>query len=248
MFLRSDDWWEYFMMAGCYDRRARWLLKRLLGAGDCFIDGGAHIGYYALFAAACVGDEGKVYAFEPHPQTVQSLRRNVEINKHLHVEVVPMALAGSTGSGLLSLPELMPGRKYHPMLASLIRDRDGGCGFQEVPTLTLDEFISTKQLSKVSLVKLDLEGMDAIALQGARQSLRAGVIESLIIEVSDDTKETLSSTLSDFCFDRVVNLQTWKPVRDIARLNTGLLPLNILCLRGVCAKRFKKISFEKFLI
>src|ERR1019366_7093227 len=46
--------------------------------GDVFLDVGAGVGTYALRAAA-MGAE--FIAFEPHPRTLEKLRRNVDLNR-----------------------------------------------------------------------------------------------------------------------------------------------------------------------
>jgi len=54
--------------------------ERELRAGDVFLDIGANVGFYTLFAAQRVGAGGCVHAFEPEPSTFESLRRSVEAN------------------------------------------------------------------------------------------------------------------------------------------------------------------------
>lgn len=51
-----------------------------LEKGDVFVDVGANIGYYTILASKIVGDEGRVFAIEPIPQTVAVLRFNVRLN------------------------------------------------------------------------------------------------------------------------------------------------------------------------
>ena len=56
------------------------LSRRVIRTGDVVVDGGSNIGFFALFAARLVGGNGRVFAFEPDPQSFLLLRRNVESN------------------------------------------------------------------------------------------------------------------------------------------------------------------------
>jgi len=51
-----------------------------LKEGMRVLDIGANIGYYALLEAGIVGKTGAVYAYEPHPDNVELLRKNIELN------------------------------------------------------------------------------------------------------------------------------------------------------------------------
>lgn len=53
--------------------------------------------------------------------------------------------------------------------------------------MTLDEFVRSHKIRRVELNKLDVEGSELLAVREARQSLSFGVLESLIVEVANDT-------------------------------------------------------------
>ncbi len=53
------------------------LMREILRPGMVAVDGGAFIGYLTMQAARLVGSPGHVFAFEPNPQTLPYLRRNV---------------------------------------------------------------------------------------------------------------------------------------------------------------------------
>lgn len=57
--------------------------------GDVVLDLGAHVGYFTSRAADAVGPEGKVYAFEPHPNNFANLFANC--NHLKNVELVQAA-------------------------------------------------------------------------------------------------------------------------------------------------------------
>lgn len=72
----------------------RWLAAHLK-PGDIFWDVGANIGFFTLLAARLVGDGGEVVAFEPMPEDVHQLRRNVELNGFQTVAAVEEKAVGA---------------------------------------------------------------------------------------------------------------------------------------------------------
>jgi Met-10+ like-protein len=62
-----EDWME----------RDALLVKELIAPGDVVLDIGANLGWFSRFLARLVGPEGKVYAFEPIPQTYEFLLHNM---------------------------------------------------------------------------------------------------------------------------------------------------------------------------
>ena len=88
---------EFHMVVGSYENREiRFLLARLK-AGDCFVDVGAHVGYFTLPAARRVGPSGRVVAFEPTSGSAKLLRENVHLNDFGWVDIVEAAASSTVG-------------------------------------------------------------------------------------------------------------------------------------------------------
>src|SRR5687767_7277141 len=66
-------------LKGVYDVVLTETIWRLLDDGDTAIDVGAHIGYMSSVMAARVGAQGRVLAFEPHPDLFRELAANVSL-------------------------------------------------------------------------------------------------------------------------------------------------------------------------
>lgn len=150
------------------------LVRRLLPPGGVFIDVGANLGYYTRLAAECVGPQGCVVACEPGPENVVALRRNSE---HFpHVQIVPSALAAKQ--------ELLPlYLSSHSSCHSLVDSsyfKDGS--FIWVPTISFDQLCASLKLDRIDLVKVDVEGAEALVLAGMHQAIAQRRITNLIIE------------------------------------------------------------------
>jgi hypothetical protein len=83
-----------------YEAEMRWFLAKM-NEGDLFVDVGANIGVYTLHASRRVGAKGKVFAFEPTPETFSDLQQNVQSNRCLNVKCEKIALANQIGEGRL---------------------------------------------------------------------------------------------------------------------------------------------------
>jgi len=132
-------------------------------SGDYVIDVGGCWGDTALYFAHTVGAQGKVYTFEFVPDNLQILQRNVNLNPQLakRIEVVPKALWDKSGEEI-AYSASGPG-------TSLNNNQQG---YLQVITLSIDDFVREKKLPRVNYIKMDIEGAELRALQGAEGTIR----------------------------------------------------------------------------
>jgi FkbM family methyltransferase len=144
------------------------LVGSLLAPGDIFIDGGAHVGMFTLVAAARVGPTGRVLAFEPAPAARGQLFQNLELSRFPWVEVSACALAACAGArDFIAFSNDAEGSSSFAPPPEL-----AGGSVETVETTTLDAAIASHDRARVRLVKLDLEGAEYAALQGAQRLLQ----------------------------------------------------------------------------
>jgi hypothetical protein len=84
-------------MFGSYEPVETAFVRSMLKSGQNFIDIGANIGWFTMLAARIVGPSGRVYAFEPRPNTCERLRKSVSENGYSNVEVRQAALGTAPG-------------------------------------------------------------------------------------------------------------------------------------------------------
>lgn len=130
--------------------------------GDVVIDGGGCWGDTAIAFACTVAPLGKVFTFEFVPASLKVLRTNLEVNENVSglVTVVEKALAERSGMRI-SYSDHGPGTCLDP---------SGKSGFVE--TVSIDDFVNQENLERVDFVKMDIEGSELAALQGARQTIK----------------------------------------------------------------------------
>jgi FkbM family methyltransferase len=145
--------------------RMQRMLDSLLHPGATVIDVGANIGYNTLYAAHCVGPQGRVYALEPAQDNVSVLYTNIFANCLTNIFVLPYAAGSTTGvrqfylRGDVSAVNSL----FHDNFYAEVTDK------VEVLTVPLDELIPLEP----DLVKIDVEGGELDVLQGMSRMLQS---------------------------------------------------------------------------
>lgn len=140
-------------------------LERLVHRGDTVIDCGANLGLYTLAAAGLVGPRGRVLAVEPQAYAARELQRSAEASGFTQVSVAQVAISNTDGYAMLDT-------STGATSASIVHRSAQEHGTTKVPTRSLDSLVAEHRLSRLDLVKLDVEGAEEYALTGAMISLR----------------------------------------------------------------------------
>lgn len=165
---------------GTYEAGKQAAIRKLVKPGMNVFDIGANAGYYTL-ALAALG--AKVWAFEPLAENVANLLHHVRINA-LEVTVIQAAVSDRDGlAGFRIAPDNSMG--------SLTVTSD-----YLVPTVTLDNLIATSAAPIPDIVKMDVEGAEALVLQGAAELLRARRTTWLISLHGIDQRDQCQSLLT----------------------------------------------------
>ncbi|MFX0203647.1 MAG: FkbM family methyltransferase [Candidatus Hodarchaeota archaeon] len=132
--------------------------------GDVVIDGGGCWGDSALYFADRVGPQGKVYCFEFALQNLNILQHNLDLNQHISdsISVVSKAL-WDKGGEIVNYYDSGPG-------TSLEKVYDGP--LVQVSTVTIDDFVKGEKVGRVDFIKMDIEGSELKALQGAAETIQ----------------------------------------------------------------------------
>src|SRR5581483_11547466 len=152
------------------------LFLKEIAEGQTVLDIGANIGYYTLLAARQVGPKGKVYAFEPDLENFKLLLRNVAVNRYINV--VPLQKAVSNKKGTVRLYLNPANRGDHR-----VYDSKDGRRSMEVDTVALDQLFKTLD-SKIHFIKMDIQGAEALALEGMKGLIRKNKGLKLVTEFS----------------------------------------------------------------
>ena len=132
-----------------------------LRPGDVVLDCGAFTGWETRLFSGLVGPEGRVIAIEAHPLTFACLTEMCRRN-HL-TNVIPVQCAISDRGGTAHITDSTRCQ------ANTIMAGDSGI---EVPTRTLDDIVAKLGIGRIALIKMNIEGAEAVAFRGATETLR----------------------------------------------------------------------------
>jgi len=163
IFLDSDDSlhlsvhkdWEVFVSK---------IMYKYVKKGDIVLDLGANIGYYSLLLAKLVGDNGKVYSFEPDPDNFKLLKKNIKANDYHNIVAIQKAVSDRTGKIRLFL------EKDNSTMHKIYRARGENCTTIEIESVSLDDFFKDKN-KKINFIKMDIEGAEGGAIKGMQKLL-----------------------------------------------------------------------------
>jgi FkbM family methyltransferase len=136
------------------------LLDRWLAPGANCIDVGANAGLISLLIAKRVSPLGRVFAFEPSPPFYNRLQKNIQLNPAFSKIIQPFNVGLSDRPGSLNWIE-DPEQAGNGLLVS--PEQGGGV---PVTVSTLDTVLKGIQITALSFVKIDVEGMEYEVLKG----------------------------------------------------------------------------------
>ena len=138
------------------------MLGKLLNNGDHVLDVGAFIGTHSLAFAHFVGSDGHVTSFEPRPELLAVLEANLKRHNACdHVDVRQCAVGAERGC--MIVPSLNLDESVNFGKSSMADEIASNKAGIEVEVIRIDDL----PLSKLDLMKIDVEGMEAQVLCGA---------------------------------------------------------------------------------
>ncbi len=141
--------------------------------GDTVIDVGAAFGFYTILASKRVGQQGKVVAIEPQPDSFEMLNRNIRLNKLTNTRTLNYAV--SSKKATLKL--------YSTYSVIQERARQSLQSYIEVRADTLDNLLRHVGIDLVNWIKIDVEGAEYKVLTGAKEILSANKPISILVEI-----------------------------------------------------------------
>lgn len=188
---------HYFgFLCGIHEEHVRNVIDRYVQPGNVCLDVGANIGYFAMMMADRIGTLGKVYAFEPVPETYDVLSLNAMLAGDSALNLLPIHAAVSSNNGELSIC-----RNAHSTLhqvSALVGSSAPASG--RVTCTTLASALERLKCDvPISLLKVDVEGHELAVLTGALPLLRSGRIHRMIIEVTPGNDAAVIDSMLNDC-------------------------------------------------
>lgn len=162
------EWLIYFM--GYYEKPVIDLIKKILKENCVAFDVGANIGAHTLIMSKSVEKNGKILAFEPHPEISERLSSNIKLNHLDNVKIFQIALSNKPGKTILhSFNEDVADRGSSSLYEKTYQNLENKF---EVEVSTIDEIADKEKVAKLDLIKIDTRGSDFPIILGAEKSIK----------------------------------------------------------------------------
>lgn len=144
------------------------LKKYRKGSDDLIIlDIGSNFGYLSLVWAGSIAKKGKVIAFEPNAKVGRSFEKSI-VSNNLEERIILERLAVGNANKEINLYDFNTTSNtlssFNPNLIETNRSI--------IKMIKLDDYIKQKQITKIDLIKIDVDGIELDVLKGAEESIR----------------------------------------------------------------------------
>src|SRR5580658_3805343 len=143
-------------------------------------DVGANAGIYSL-AALAIQPNAIVHAFEPTPEIAARLRATAKLNGLDHLHIHEAAVHNKNGQATLKRCRGELGTNEGMNFIS--RDL-GDSGTERVQTVCVDQLCRDHSINHIDLLKLDIQGHEHSALEGAEGLIKSGNIGIIFLELN----------------------------------------------------------------
>jgi FkbM family methyltransferase len=159
--LNIGDFVQFWMFMEGYEQElCRFMSEKI--NGGIFLDIGANVGAYTL---SLCRKASRIYAFEASKNTCEILQSSLDLNSIDNVTVVNRAAYNE--SGRIMRLNLSP-----ETLGSNSVFQNGGDQWEEVETITIDQYVLENGIENITAMKVDVEGADFLAMMGASETIK----------------------------------------------------------------------------
>jgi FkbM family methyltransferase len=211
--------------------------------GRDVLDVGANLGYTACVFARAVQPTAKVYAFEPDPWTY-ALLKDVIRRRNLSGRIEPLNIAAGSSEGYLEFWHNKGHSADHRVVTGEFRrTHPDAKNFFRVPVTSVDSFVMARNLSRISFIKIDVQGYELSVCQGMQVTLERFPEICVCLEFSPHDLIELGfdpAQLLEFFRTReyrvyILNRDSLEPVSGLASIESKLSGTDYVDL--LCSKR-----------
>lgn len=190
------------------------LAKQYIKKDSIVLDIGANFGQMSLLFSQMVGNNGKVYAFEANNYVFNILTENIKANHANNIRTYHRAVYNRLDE-ILIFPE--PDFIKYKAYGSYGLNPNAKLG-EKVRTITID---SIDFELPVSFMKIDVQGADLMAMQGAIETIKKYQMP-LLFEYEEQFQEMFNTDFNDYV-DFVYSIG-YKFVKTIDKINFLAIP------------------------
>jgi len=205
----SPNYLIYLLVRDFYEKEPetlKWIDSFQSNKKIIFWDIGSNIGLYSIYAASEI-DNIEVISFEPSTSNLRILSRNISINNlenKIKIFQIPL---GVNNNNFLQFNEqkFNEGESYNSI--------DSNINFEgkkmksenkyEIFSTNIDQIIDDKILDVPDYIKIDVDGVEHLILQGGTKLFKDPKIKEIQIEINENYKDqydTIIKLMEEFSF------------------------------------------------
>ncbi len=229
IYTTADTFIEWTIIStGTYEDDINKPIRLSLKPGNVALDIGANIGLQSLRMSQATGATGQVIAFEPLEYLRTKFKRNMALNKVGNVTLLPYALSDTESTAEFKID---PGGWNQGSFS--IAGRLEGTEVQRVSIKVGDNLPEIKALSRLDLIKIDVEGFEFQVLKGLKQTIEK-FRPRIILEYDVNYWEANGQQISEcFNFFEVLGYKVYQVSQACSQLRKSAGEIedgNIFCI------------------
>lgn len=178
--------------------RDAFIARNFIFPGDTVLDIGANLGVFTRMLSRCVGARGKVYSFEPVPETFDYLVNNIRKLGLNNVEALNFAASDLERTDTMVIPTYRWGSECWYDACIKTETADPSWRTLEVKSRPLDSyFAEASRGARISFIKCDANGHELAVLRGAMRCIRESM-PAMLIEVNDNPDDHTTTAFATF--------------------------------------------------
>lgn len=175
-------------LTGTRDSEFQAFIARRLHPANVFIDIGANVGVYSVFASNLVGEAGQVLSIEANPVTYAYLADNISRNGLRNVVPLNCAVGDETGTLRIAANTRNAGETH------VATSSETGA---VVEVKRVDDLLKEQGVSRVDYIKIYVEGFELPVLRGAKETIAANAEIVVQTELVDAHAQRYGHSVSD---------------------------------------------------
>lgn len=195
----SDRIGASILKTGTYDTALLECLWRLTRSGETCMDIGANYGVMTSLLAKASGPNGRIIAFEAHPEIFLALKKNASKWQDQHsiakIQSENFGISDKQGEAELIITNQFDSNNGSASISNQTDERHIKKRIT-VSTTTLNDYFTSSEQS-IGVCKIDIEGHEKFALSGANELLKKKKIRDIIYEDHNGYPSPVSKLLED---------------------------------------------------
>jgi FkbM family methyltransferase len=179
------DYVGHYLYYGFLDSGQKALMS-LVSKDFIILDIGTNIGSTLLQFAYKIGPNGRVFGFEPDTENYANCMHNIGLNNFKNVSVDNIGLGSASGEFLLSI-DCESNRGGNRIVAN------PSVNAKKIKVDTLDHWVEINNITKLDLIKIDVEGYEMNVLEGGLATI-SKYHPILFIELDDNNLKLQNSS------------------------------------------------------